>query len=178
MERKREKGTERYLDYMPLCIYLKFEKAVWRAHPKLEACVYPLYPVERTWELNDNSKAKIRRRGFPLSPNYASTAFMIQGSTLSACLADCGDILDRTGFSEFLTAYVILSRVINADGLLLLRAFSPELFAIGPPPGAHCLLRLLRRIFQCEERASAQEMQFIAQRKGAAQRTDILRQTL
>ena len=42
------------------------------------------------------------------------------------------------------TAYVILSRVKSAAGLALLRAFTPELFAQGPAPGPHCLMKFLR----------------------------------
>ena len=45
-------------------------------------------------------------------------------------------------------AYVILSRVTKADGLLLLRAFNPDLFRMGAAPGPHCLLKLLRARFK------------------------------
>ena len=45
---------------------------------------------------------------------------------------------------DMLAAYVALSRVRKADCLLLLRAFSPSLFQQGPPPGPHCLMKLLR----------------------------------
>ena len=46
-----------------------------------------------------------------------------------------------------MTAYVSLSRVTKADGLLLLRTFNPELFTMGASPGPHCLLKLLRTRF-------------------------------
>ena len=59
-------------------------------------------------------------------------------------LADCGDVTDPAALKDMLCAYVALSRVRRADGLLLLRAFSPYLFAQGPPPGPHCLMKLLR----------------------------------
>ena len=99
------------------------------------------------WELNAATGAKIRRRGFTFLPDFASTAFMIQGATLKAGLADCGDVLETVGTSEAMTAYVILSRLTSAEGLLLLRAFSPELFNMGVPPGPACLLEHLRRRF-------------------------------
>ena len=41
-------------------------------------------------------------------------------------------------------AYVALSRVCTAECLLLLRAFTRRLFQQGPPPGPHCLMKLLR----------------------------------
>ena len=43
-----------------------------------------------------------------------------------------------------MTAYVILSRIKSVDGLLLLRAFAPDLFRMGPVAGPHCLIKLLR----------------------------------
>ena len=46
-----------------------------------------------------------------------------------------------------MTTYVILSRVKSADGLLLLRAFCPNMFAMGALPGPSCLLKLLRYKF-------------------------------
>ena len=72
---------------------------------------------------------------------------MIQGTTLKAGLADCGGISEAVGGSEAMTAYVILSRLMSADGLLILRAFSPELFAMGNAPGPFCLLKYLRHYF-------------------------------
>ena len=114
-----------------------------------------MFPVQRTWIVNENSGSKIRRHGFTLLPDYASTAFMIQGATLGASIADCGDILDIGGLSELMTTYVILSRVKSADGLLLLRAFCHNLFQMGALPGPSCLLKMLRSRFQAH--ASADE---------------------
>ena len=110
---------ERFLQYLPKCLFLRVEGAKWVIDAKLGEGVFPLFPVTRTWELNEASGAKVRRTGFTFVPDYASTAFMIQGATLSAGLADCGDILDLVGSSEAMTAYVILSRLTCADGLLL-----------------------------------------------------------
>ena len=115
-DRRQFSGPERFLNYMPCCIYLKFDNVKWEIHPKLGEGVFPLYPVERTWILNEATEAKIRRKGFTIVPDYASTAFMMQGATLKACLADCGDLLDLPGLSELMTTYVILSRVTTADG--------------------------------------------------------------
>ncbi len=81
--------------------------------------------MERTRTLNETAGAQIKRRGFTIVLDYASTAFMIQGAILPARLADCGGILDHTGFSELMTMYVILSSIAAAGGFLLLRAFSP-----------------------------------------------------
>ena len=50
----------------------------------------------------------------------------------------------RTLVVRSLQAYVILSRLQSAEGLLLMRAFSPMLFQQGEAPGPHVLLKFLR----------------------------------
>ena len=119
-DRQRKDGPERFLDYLPLCIFLHFKDATWVVDERLGPGVWPLYQVERTWTLSESLGTKIRRKGFTLLPDYASTAFMIQGATFPAGIADCGDIADYGGLSELMTTYVILSRVKSANGLLLL----------------------------------------------------------
>lgn len=144
-------GAERYLHYLPRRIYIRFGNVEWQIHPRLGKGVIALHPVTRSWELNKATCATIKRRGFTPLPDYASTAFMIQGATLTAGLADCGDILDMTGYTEMMRSYAILSRLTDPSGLLLLRAFSPHLFRTGTLPGPHCLLKLLRHRFQHEQ---------------------------
>ena len=90
-------GAERFLTYMPRVIYLKFAGATWTVDKRLGPGVWPLFPVRRTWELNAAQGSKIKRLGFTLLPDYASTAFMIQGATLRAAIADCGDVSDAAG---------------------------------------------------------------------------------
>ena len=90
------------------------------------------------------TQSHVERRGYKLVPDYASTSFMMQGTSLDAGFADCGDIESPGSISKMTNSYVILSRFKNAAGLALLRAFSSELFATGVSPGPHCLLKLLR----------------------------------
>ena len=80
------------------------------------------------------SDSKASRRGFTLVPDYASAGFMMQGETLPAGIAECGDIFSVPGMTEILTTYVISSRVKRADNLLLLRAFSPNLSGLDHHP--------------------------------------------
>ena len=143
-DRKHAHGSQRLLDYLPKVIYLHFEGAEWQIHPHLPKGVFPLQSVQRTWKLSE-SGSKVTRRGFTLVPDYASTGFMTQGETLLAEIAECGDIFSVPGMTEILTTYVIFSRVKKADALLLLRAFSPNLFRFGSPPGPACLIKHLRR---------------------------------
>ena len=69
-------GSERLLDYFPLCVFLKFKDATWVVNKLLGAGVRPLCPVERTWTLNESLGTKTRRKGFAMSPDYANAAFM------------------------------------------------------------------------------------------------------
>ena len=139
-------GGERYLERMPKVIFVEFADVTWCING-LKPGVLPLEPVQRQWIINDDSDAKATRKGYHLLPDYASTAFMMQGATVEALLADCGDVLAYFGLNEMVAAYVALSRVKTATGLLLLRAFAPDLFDMGLSPGPHCLLRLLRARF-------------------------------
>ena len=143
-DRQRTVGSQRMLDYLPKIIYLQFPDAEWQIHKRLPPGVFPLQSVRRMWTLSA-SGSKVSRRGFTLVPDYASTGFMMQGETLLAEIAECGDIFSAPGMTEILTTYVILSRVKRADGLLLLRAFSPNLFRFGSPPGPACMIKHLQR---------------------------------
>ena len=138
---------ERVLHHLMRVIFLRFPGETWQIHPNLPPGVFPMKPVTRSWTLNDETGATVDRTGFPLVPDYASTGFMIQGTSLNHGLAECGDVLSKPGLNEMLTTYVIFSRLRKAHGLLLLRAFSPFLFRQGCPPGPQCLLKLLRHRF-------------------------------
>ena len=69
------RGAERFRTYMPRCIYLKFARATWAVVKRLGPGVWPLFPVYRTWELHAAQRSKIKRHGFTLLPDYASTEF-------------------------------------------------------------------------------------------------------
>ena len=116
-----EKG-ERFLTYQPKTIFVKFENCDWQIG-SLPPGVFPMFPVTKTWDLNKQSGVKVRRKGYTLVPDFACTAFMMQGTSLPAALADCGDVLTQGSMSDMMTAYVILSRVKKVGGLLLLRVF-------------------------------------------------------
>ena len=135
---------ERVLKEHPRCIYVQFEGAAWKIHELLEPGVFPLKAVARNWVLNKETGVKIRRRGFTLLPDYASTAHMVQGMTCDAVIADGGSATDNVSIKDMLATYVALTRVRKASTLLLLRMFSRHLFQQGPPPGPHCLMKLLR----------------------------------
>lgn len=136
-------GGERFLDYLPEWILVKFEDVDWQVKGFAPG-VLPIFPEKHDWTSNKAMEAKAERHGFRLIPDFASTAFMMQGTSLQASLVDCGDVDAAGSFGPMVTAYVILSRVKGAHGLALLRGFSPELFNTGVAPGPHCLMKFLR----------------------------------
>ena len=102
-ERVHKAGSERLLSYLPRVIYLYFPGATWQVHPGLAAGIFPLKSSYSGWELNTATHTKVSRTGFTLVPNFACAGFMMQGETLAAELADCGDITALPGLTEMLT---------------------------------------------------------------------------
>jgi len=83
----------RFLDYLPDVIFVQFADVVWQLKG-LEPGVLPIFPEEHEWTINKETDSKAIRRGFKLLPDFACTAFMVQGTSLLAALADCGDVSD------------------------------------------------------------------------------------
>jgi hypothetical protein len=139
-EGQASETSDRFLDYLPETIFVQFDNVSWQLKG-LPVGVLPIWPESHNWTLNKETKSEVERRGFRLIPDFASTAFMMQGASLLAALVDCGDV-DAPGIiHSMVNAYVILSRVKNASGLALLRAFSPELFSGGVAPGCPWCVR-------------------------------------
>ena len=136
---------ERFLDYLPEFIAVYFDDVDWQVEG-FPPGVLPIFPEKHDWVFNKETDAKAERHGFRLIPDFASTAFMMQGTSLRAALVECGSVDAPGSFASMINAYVILSRVKRANGLALLRAFSPELFNTGVAPGPHCLIKRRRHI--------------------------------
>ena len=101
MDRVVQSGASRVLQYLPLVIYIKTAGAKWTVSEKLGRGVFPLKSMKREWDVG---VSKVVRRGFPLLPDFASTAFMMQGTTLDAALTDLGNVFDKCGLNEMLCA--------------------------------------------------------------------------
>ena len=145
-EERLDVDGEWVLTKMPQVIYLYFEDAPWTVHPELGKGVYPLTPVSRTWQVNKKTKVKVRRTGFFLVPDFASTAHMIQGQSVFAAFVDLvtRDEAEQPTDATQVAGYVMLSRARDPNKVWLLRPFPRELFTRGPPTGPHVLLRKLR----------------------------------
>ena len=69
---------------------------------------------------------------------------MFQGASKDAVIADCLEVAHISKQGDAISTYVASSRVKTKEGILIMQPFSPGLFAHGPPPGPHILMRLLR----------------------------------
>ncbi len=134
-----------FLSRLPQTIYVHFPGATWQIED-LPQGVYPITPVSRTWLVNKRTKVKVRRTGFFLVPDFASTAHMIQGQSLEAAFADVvvKDIFDVATEEAFVMAYVMLSRAKFLHQLWIMQPFGQQLFLRGPPLGPELLLKKLR----------------------------------
>ena len=144
VEASQQSGCERKLQFLPTCIYLKFEGATWQIDD-LEMGVYPLMPSNNPWTVCEATKIKAKRRGFRIVPDFSATAHMMQGATLLAAIVDCLEAGHCSMASEMLAVYIGLSRVRTKEALLIPQPFSPGLFCHGPPPGPEILMKVLHR---------------------------------
>ena len=80
------------------------------------------------------------RHQFPIAPDFARTAFSMQGQTLDAAIVD----LNFDQRTSPVTAYVALSRVRSASHVLITHKFKLETFQQGVAPEADILLEYLR----------------------------------
>ena len=126
------------LTHMPPVIYVRFPGATWKIHPDLDPGLYPLTPVSRSWKVNKYTGVKARRTGYFLLPDFASTAHMIQGTSLDAVL--CG-ITDNQ-----IAAYVGYSRAKISENVWGLQPFSPWLFDSGAPTGPIVIVNLMMTV--------------------------------
>ena len=99
------------------------------------------------------NKVKVRRTGFFLVPEFATTAHMIQGQSVIAAFVDLvtEDEVEQPTDATQVSGYVMLSRARDPNKVWLLRPFPRELFTRGPPTGPHVLLRKLRGELELHE---------------------------
>ena len=86
--------------------------AVCSVHPALSQSVYPLTPVSRTWQVNRNTRVKIRRTDFLIVPDFASTAHMMQGQSTPAAFVNfvTRDEAEQPTDETQVSGYIVLSR--------------------------------------------------------------------
>ena len=101
-------------------------------------------PVSTKWYLDQAKTIEIDRRGFPLVPDFSSTIHTATGRTLQSAQADLGAVEQKPTHAMTMKGYIALSRVTDAEGIVISRPFSPLLFQLGPQPFPTLLLEVLR----------------------------------
>ena len=96
--------------------------------------VFSMRPLQTCWHLDRECTVEIWRKGFPLVPNFSSTIDSATGQTLHAAVPDLGDEYCPPSHTGAMKGYIALSRVREADGLLIAQPFSPLLFNMGAQP--------------------------------------------
>ena len=130
-------------------MYVKFEDEVegkmvvpgWNV-ANMQNGVYCIVPKLEYWHLDANSgqkHMKISRRQLPIVPNFARTAYSLQGWTLPAGKVD----LNLSKSTDPVTGYVALSRFKRADDVLILQPFPLQTFQQGAPEQPEILLLYL-----------------------------------
>jgi hypothetical protein len=135
--------TERVLDRMPQCIYVKFEDVKWQIGD-LEPGVYPLQPKNLLWTVHRELGIRARRYGFRLVPDLAGTAHMYQGATVPAAVVDLQGLDSKPRRADAMAGYIMSSRVKTLATILYAQPFNPALFCLGQAPGPEILMRVLR----------------------------------
>ena len=104
---------------------------------------YPIKLERKSWHLDKQRKQpvlRVSRLQLPVGPDYAITAYSLQGLALDSTIVDlCFD--ERT---DTATAYVALSRVRTRNDILIMHSFILHPFQKVIPIGPKLVLKNLR----------------------------------
>ncbi len=131
------------LTELPLVLVLFMETPMRKKHPDYPEQHFPLTPVTTYWFLGGSSGSEaveIRRRGFAMVPDFATTIDGAVGRTMDKAVVALGQWTDVASPTKAMKGYIGLSRVKCADDLRLAEPFSPCLFSQGPQPWPTFLL--------------------------------------
>ena len=132
------------LKALPKRLVIFLSRPMKKQYPGMEHNCFPLSPVTVYWCLDAEGEIQIRRRGFPLVPNFSVTVDSATGKTLDTALPDLGDLTTAPSHHRAMKGYIALSRVRKAQDLYLPQPFSPALFDQGEQPWPELLLKYLR----------------------------------
>ena len=141
---------DHFLRYAPKCVYVQFHDTLTDGQQILPGWsivglgrgVYAISPKPEYWYLDAKqsySHIRISRHQLPIAPDFARTAYSMQGFTLLAGKID----LQLSKNMDAVTAYVAMSRFKTADDILILQPFALEVFQQGAPQQAELLLKYI-----------------------------------
>jgi len=141
---------DHFLSYLPKCIYVQFYEedgdgkrvpANWSVGG-MPPGVYCIAPNTEHWYLDAKasfSHMRIKRQQLGVAPDFARTAYSMQGFTLPAGKID----LNLSKQADPVTLYVAMSRFKKADDVLILQPFDISAFQEGVPDQPALLLEYL-----------------------------------
>ena len=112
----------------PLKLYIEVPTATSKLAKTNGQKIFTLKVQQKQWSLDKEGNVKIARFGFPVVPDFGGTAHAYCGSTLEATLGDLLPWYQKPQMADMLKAYIIKSRVREAENLLLVQPYSPHLF--------------------------------------------------
>ena len=132
------------LKELPKTLFVEMETPMKEQYPGLPSNWFPMTPTTTYWCLDADENIDIRRRGFPLVPNFSTTVDSATGHTLKAAIPDLGDEFQKPSQYGAMRGYISLSRVTKADSLLIAQPFNPLLFRMGPQSFPSLLCEVLK----------------------------------
>ncbi|CAF1095005.1 unnamed protein product, partial [Brachionus calyciflorus] len=110
--------------------------------------IFPIFPITKYFKLNLLTKTlNLKRKQFPLIPNFSSTCYRIQGKTMDKICIDLSNTENKNIDCSFL--YVSLSRLKSWNDLYVLREFDSEIFNKKP---SQDLLKEIDRLKSIEKK--------------------------
>ena len=136
--------TECVLQHLPKRIFVEMEIKDFPQYEDLPPHWVPIPPTNTEWSLDHQGSIKIKRRGYAFSPDLSSTIHSATGRTLVSCVPDLNPIEAAPNAQSAMEGYIALSRVEDAEGLIIAQPFAPTLFQQGPAPYPTLLLEVLK----------------------------------
>ena len=116
---------ELILEHLPLqiCVRKTTEESM-EQHLNLPPNVYGVSAKGVNWNVDQGKTVWVRRFGFPLRPDFASTVHAITGAELDAANVNLGHITSAPRLEDALQGYVGISRVRGHDDLRIAQPFA------------------------------------------------------
>ena len=130
-------------------------KVLLSSGEKANDLIVVLTPKVIQWSRDRDDKAKVRRIGFPLVPDFGGTVHGYCGTTLDASISDLLEWTRRPTMDDMQRAYINESRIREAQHLLIAQPYSPQLFRQGQLPGPRILMDVLRRDLNLQQAEAA-----------------------
>ena len=157
--------TEYVLTLPPKALLVRREMQEFESDSANKADVVKIDIIHRSWCPDAANKVQVNRRGFQVVPNFAGTIHSFVGASLDAAMLDCLHFSQTPRKDDQLKAYLGISRVRTAEGLLIVQPYHPMLFKQGSLPGPELIMKFWRGEAQNHELPQMwQDMEAAAQK--------------